>query len=283
MKRIEKGFNVIDEAFSKKHKLFPAGSIIYDAGQHASNLYVVKYGTVRVTNQVSQRSVSKDGLFGEETAYAAVYHSTARTYRDTKVGMILRSDLQLLTRDHPEAALALVGIAMGERKNKIKTAPYIDSLTAADLLILQHAANGQERRSSKVTLPKDSGQNYAAKTVYNQASSLIDKLGATNMTQAVFTAYECGFIDGDQAVQDADLTGLNKLTPNQLQLLEMFTVNGGEFSSSASLAQIFSTNERTIRGRLSTLFATLGAKNRTHVGMMYLVAKDRGLLTPQSN
>lgn len=285
MKTIAEGYNYLVDAFSNSHKFIPAGTTIYEAGQPANRLYIVNQGTVRVTDELGGRGVIKGQIFGEETAYRTTYLSTARTMRNTGVDSINRSELQLLTAEHPEATLVLFGMAMGERVNGNTAAPYIGSLTGTDIQILQQAAAGFEKKSMKIPVPgidvpyrRASVKFYKEKTLFNLTTELLSKLDASEMSQAVFTAYECGFIHGEEVVQGVDLSRMQQLSDDKLQLMQMFTMNGGEFSSTFSLAQAFHVEENTIRGRLRDISHTIGAKNRIHAGMMYLVARDTGLL-----
>lgn len=108
------------------------------------------------------------------------------------------------------------------------------------------------------------------------ASDLFTKLDVASIQQAVFTGFKLGIIDSDVAIQGLDPLNINTLTPRNLEILQTFTDNGGEISS---IGRHLGITEGTMRNALQAIAKKLGARNRIQAGMLYLVARDRGLLT----
>lgn len=111
--------------------------------------------------------------------------------------------------------------------------------------------------------------------------SLLSRLGSLSITQAVFAAAEQGLIKPKEVSGGFDLTVVEKLTPEDCQILEAMTRNGGECCGYDDLTR--ETGVPNAKRRLGEIAGQLGINGRIQTiqvktGIVYLAAKEAGIL-----
>lgn len=147
------------------------------------------------------------------------------------------------------------------------------ALTMHETEILELLAQGHTR--------KETAEILGVCHIESSLTKLLDKLGAFSTAQAVFAAAEQRLINLQNVIGGFDLTVVRKLTPEDHQILETMTRNGGEYCGYDDLAR--ETRLPNAKGRLGEIAGQLGIDGRIQTiqvktGIVYLAAKEAGIL-----
>lgn len=266
----------LNAAFNKRQQLIPAGATIIDFGQGTTRMCVVQEGLVTVTRGGKTQPYGVGGVIGTEALNQEIYDSTVIAQSDTRIGSVGRAPLRRLINTNPDVAAALPGFLAGERTDDAESISepvlLVRSLTDRELKILQASANGLSARGIA------KGLSLTESTTYSNSLDIAQKFGSKSLQQAVFTGYEMGLVDDKEAVSEVDLTRVQTLRPSELRLLQTLTDNGGANSSNKQIAALHQHSVQTVYSRMKATLKKLHAYNRTQAGIMYLTARDYGLL-----
>lgn len=129
-----------EEAVPQKVKKLHAGQIIYEEGEEAKNLYFVSGGSVGICHGYGTGREKLVGKIRESQFFGELgwmegaprYHTAVALEEDTRVDMIAREDLGILTRKFPAFVLLILQDFSGQLR--ILTADYQDACRELDAL-----------------------------------------------------------------------------------------------------------------------------------------------------
>lgn len=122
----------INTLISKKN--YPKGSILFTKGQNSTQLYIVRYGSVKLYEMSEDgrqqiiRLLEPGDFFGELALFVdkQQYLLTAETLEDTGICLLARDDLKTLIHQNPEISLGIIQ-ALTERLDYAEN--FISTLT----------------------------------------------------------------------------------------------------------------------------------------------------------
>jgi len=115
-------------------KNYPKGSILFTKGENSKQLYIVRYGSVKLYEmsedgrQQTIRLLEPGDFFGELALFVdkQQYLLTAETLEDTGICLLARDDLKTLIHQNPEISLGIIQ-ALTERLDYAEN--FISTLT----------------------------------------------------------------------------------------------------------------------------------------------------------
>lgn len=141
------------------------------------------------------------------------------------------------------------------------------ALSNRESQVLKLLAQGRKRHE----IAKD----FGVSDIGSALRSLLDKLGAFSTTQAVFIGADRGLINPRQVLGELNPTTIAKLTPQECQLLEAMTENGGADCDCDEFAKENGITD--IGEQIEQISDKLGGGGLLRAGLTYLAAKEAGI------
>ncbi|HSX08866.1 MAG TPA: LuxR C-terminal-related transcriptional regulator [Candidatus Saccharimonadales bacterium] len=268
------GLTPLREAFDEQLQSFTAGDFIVERGQPAAGLYLLREGLVQEDDGEDVHTVQPTTIFGKTSIpriTGGLYDSTAIAQEDTVVSVIPQEALHQLFSEVPVTVFALDELVKGASMDDVNPQRKVETITPKELEVLQYYAEG-------LSAEEIAARSYGSpRTVEVHARNIRGKLGAGSTSQIVITGYNIGIVDGDQAVSGVVLP--TKFSPRERDVLQTFTANGGVRATNGQIGETLFISPRTVEMHLISASDKFeGVKNRTHLGIAYLVAKHKGVL-----